>query len=260
MHIVKEIIHKIIQGFEKMLFWLEEHYIGILTTIALHLFIISMILVLKIRTNAQRDYSIMLDMSLIQELPEDPTEETRQEESVQELVQTLNQEYNVRNIPVNVAENRAIENIDKMVRDIKNEMNITDPPDPYTPEEIAQQEQELLEEEARIYDEKYPENEMGERTVYQGPTTVSYDLSDRRHISMPIPAYKCLGHGKIVVDIVVNRKGYVLSAEINKSKSDSQDPCLTEAAKRDAERSRFNNSSSAPNKQQGSITYIFFAQ
>jgi hypothetical protein len=51
-----------------------------------------------------------------------------------------------------------------------------------------------------------------------------------------------------------------LSAAINRTSSDSQDPCLTDAAKRDAERSRFNSAPDAPPKQTGSITYIFVAQ
>jgi hypothetical protein len=59
---------------------------------------------------------------------------------------------------------------------------------------------------------------------------------------------------------VVNRKGYVIQAEVNTALSDSQDPCLIAAAKLDAERSRFNDSSTAPVKQQGNITYSFVAQ
>ncbi len=256
-----KIINHITQGFNDLLFWLEEHYIGILTTIALHLFIISIILVLKIRTNAEREYNIVIDLSQIhvtEEQPEQPP--TPQEGGAQQYAENQTPEYSIRNIPVNVANERAVENIEKMVRDIKTEMNITDPPPQQEQAEIIEQEKELLENEARIYEDKFPANAAGERTVYKGPTTVSYELSGRRHMWMPAPVYKCQGQGKIVVDIVVNPRGYVISAEINKNKSESQDLCLIEAAKRDAERSRFNDSSSAPAKQQGSITYIFIAQ
>jgi len=152
-----------------------------------------------------------------------------------------------------------VKNIEKMVRDIKAEENITDPAPPKDrPAEIVQKEEKLLENEARIYEDKYPVNAAGERTIYKGATTVSYELSGRRHISMPAPAYKCRMAGTIVVDIVVNNNGYVLTAEINKSKSSSEDPCHVDAAKRDAERSRFDQSPLA--RQQGSITYIFQAQ
>jgi hypothetical protein len=240
---------------------LEEHQIGILTTIAVHLLIISVILILKIRTNVDREYAIMLDLSQIRAMIEEENieEQMQQQINAQEFFQSAWQESTLRNIPVNTAEERAVENIEKMVRDIKTEVNFTELPPPRdTPEEIATKEERMLANEVRIYDDKYPVNTAGERIIYKGQTTVSYDLIGRRHAFMPQPVYKCRSGGKIVVDIVVNGNGYVLTAEINKSKSDSEDPCIIDAAKRDAERSRFNQSSLA--KQQGSITYIFQAQ
>ena len=243
------------------LLWLEEHQTGILSTIAIHLLIVSVILVLKIRTNIERECQIMIDLSqMMANMEEEPEEHPQQQISTQKFLQNMQQEYNMmRNIPVNTASERAVENIEKMVRDIKTEMNITDPKPPQDiPEEITPKEDKLSENEVKIYDDKFPVNTSGERTIYKGPTTVSYELSGRRYRWMPPPVYKCRVGGKIVVDIVVNNNGYVLTAEINKSKSDSEDPCLVDAAKRDAERSRFNESSQA--KQQGSITYIFQPQ
>ena len=243
--------------FRDFLFWLEEHQIGILSTIVVHLLIISIILILKIRTNVEREYLIMLDLSQIQTVQEKRPEE-RQQVSVQEFVQTMRQEYNVHNIPVNTADERAVENIEKMVRDIKTAENISEPPPQDTPRETALREDKMLENEARIYEDKYPVNAAGERTIYKGNTTISYELSGRRHTWMPIPVYKCQSGGKIVIDIVVNNNGYVLTADINKSNSDSEDLCLIDTAKRYAERSRFDQSSQS--RQQGSITYIFQPQ
>ena len=243
--------------FRDFLLWLEEHQIGILTTIAVHLLIVSVILVLKIKTYARQEYAIMLDMSQIQAYLEEVRPEEQPQISAQEFVQNLRNEYNIRNIPVNTADERAIQNIEKMIRDLKSEENITDPPRD-TPAEIVHKEEKTLENEARIYDDKYPVNQAGERTIYKGETTVSYELSGRRHILMPQPVYKCRSGGKIVVDIVVNGNGYVLTAEINKNKSDSEDPCIVQDAKRYAERSRFSTSTQA--RQQGSITYIFQEQ
>jgi len=247
----------VIQGF---LNWLEEHQIGILTTIAIHLFIISVILVLKISTITGRDYSILVDMSLlnapVEEIEPDDVSQTTSE---QDFIKTINTEYNVHTIPVNTADRKALENIEKMMQDVKNELNITDRMSPKdTPAEIAPQNDKSLENEARLYDDKYPVDAAGERTIYKGQTTVSYELSGRRHAWMPAPVYKCKNGGTIVVKIVVNGNGYVLNAEIDKMKSNSEDNCLVEAARRDAERSRFNVSSQA--KQQGSITYIFQSQ
>ena len=244
----------------QFLLWLEEHQIGILTTIAVHLLIISVILVMKIRSTVDQEYTIMLDLSQIQAIMEReiPEEQPQLQMSSQEYVQTLSQEYNVRNIPVNTAEALAVENIEKMIRDVKTEMNISDPPPQDTPDETAPKEEKLLENEARIYEDKYPINTAGERTIYKGPTTISYELSGRRHTWMPNPVYRCRAGGKIVVDIVVNGNGYVVKTEINKSKSDSEDSCIVEDAIRNAERSRFNTSSLQT--QKGSITYIFQAQ
>ncbi|MDR0814928.1 MAG: hypothetical protein LBN37_04150 [Bacteroidales bacterium] len=247
MKVITHIGHR----FSGMLLWLEEHSIGILATIAVHLLLVSIALILKITAITEGEYLIIMDSSQIMDEPEQ-TEVAQ--ETAQEFIQQMNEEYNIRNVPVNTAEKRAVENIDRMVKDIKTEMNIVDPPEPA--EEAAQEKEEKA---AQIYDEKYPENAMGERTIYKGPTTVSYELSDRRHTWMPVPVYKCPGQGRIVMDIVVNRRGYVIQAEVNKALSDS-DPCLIDAAKRDAERSRFNESPSSPVKQQGSITYSFVAQ
>ena len=244
--------------FRDFLLWLEERQIGILTTIAVHLLIISVILVLKIKTYTGQEYAFMIEMSQIQAYIEEQRPEEQPQINAQEYVQNLQREYNVvRNIPVNTADERAVQNIEKMISDIKTEENIKDPPRD-TPDEIVQKEEKMLENEARIYDDKYPVNSAGERTIYKGATTVSYELSGRRHTWMPAPVYKCRAGGKIVVDIVVNGNGYVIKAEINKGKSDSDDPCHVETAQRDSERSRFNTSSQA--RQQGSITYIFQAQ
>jgi len=244
------------------LLWLEEHQIGILSTIAIHLLIISFILVLKIRSTVDQEYAIMLDLNQIRAIMEkeapDEQEQPQLQMNSQEYVQALSREYSVRTIPVNTAEARAVENIEKMIRDVKTEMNISDPPPQDTPAEIAPKEEKALENEARIYNDKYPENAAGERTIYTGTTTVSYELTGRRHTLMPAPVYKCRSGGKIVVDITVNGNGYVVACEINKSKSNSEDLCIVEEAKRHAERSRFNTSSLQ--SQKGSITYIFQAQ
>ena len=244
--------------FKDFLLWLEERHIGILTTIALHLLMVTVFLMVKIKTYSEREYSIMLDMSQLQAYMDEIVLEEQPQVNDQEYVQTLQQQHSIRTIPVNVAEERAAQSIEKMIRDIKAEENITDPPPQDTPEEIAAQEKQLRENEARIYDDRFPVDNVGERTIYRGETTVSYDLAGRRHMSMPPPVYKCRIAGKIVVNIAVNGNGYVIEAKINTSQSNSNDPCLVQAAQRDAERSRFDRSSLA--RQNGTITYIFQSQ
>ncbi len=114
--------------------------------------------------------------------------------------------------------------------------------------------------EAQVYDEKYPLNAQGERTVYRGPTTVSYRLENRQHVYMPVPAYKCQGGGTVVVNIRVNRRGYVVQADISKDLLSSLDACFTDAALRAAQTTRFSANPQAPEPQTGAITYVFIPQ
>ena len=238
------------------LFWLEERQIGILSTIAVHLFIISVILVVKIRTNTEREFGMMIDLSFIDtNVEEEILMPVEQQTNAQEFIENLRQELNIRTIPVGTADQRAVESIERMVQELRAEENITEPPPHHDP---APQENIMSENEARIYDDRFPVDAAGERTVYRGPTTVSYELSGRRHISMQPPVYRCRAGGTIVVNIVVNANGYVVTAEVDRNRSNSDDVCLVTNARRYAERSRFNQSSLA--RQQGSITYVFQAQ
>ena len=90
-------------------------------------------------------------------------------------------------------------------------------------------------------------------------TTVSYFLENRYHKYVYIPTYKCQGGGTVILDIVIDQSGKVLSALISENKS-TRDPCLLEEAYRSAVSAKFNSDSSAPVKQLGTITYVFLAQ
>ncbi|HLO59291.1 MAG TPA: hypothetical protein VK179_11150 [Bacteroidales bacterium] len=90
-------------------------------------------------------------------------------------------------------------------------------------------------------------------------TTVSYFLEGRWHSYIYIPTYKCQGGGTVVLDIVINPNGRVLSAIIQENKS-TADPCLREEAYRSAVSAQFNADPKASAKQLGSITYVFLAQ
>ena len=94
---------------------------------------------------------------------------------------------------------------------------------------------------------------------YKGPSVISYSLDGRKAISLPVPAYKCMGGGDVSVQITVNRKGYVVSAAVIESVS-SSDECLVRSAVAAAKRSRFRASASAADKQVGEIVYRFIAQ
>ena len=93
----------------------------------------------------------------------------------------------------------------------------------------------------------------------KGKVTVSFSLEGRNSVYLHVPAYLCEGGGEVVVAITVNRNGKVTGASVVRGES-SSDECLTEMAVNAARRSRFNVSSSAPDPQKGSISYIFIPQ
>ena len=105
-------------------------------------------------------------------------------------------------------------------------------------------------------DEKSDEQERSAKVA--GTVTVSYSLNNpvRHHRYLDKPAYKCEGGGQVVVNITVNPNGEVIAASV----ASGGDNCMRETALRSARASTFNIDSSAPAKQQGTITYIFIPQ
>jgi len=90
-------------------------------------------------------------------------------------------------------------------------------------------------------------------------TTVSYFLENRWHRYLYIPTYKCQGGGTVIIDIVINQSGNVISATIAENKS-THDQCLLEEAYHSATSAVFNTDAKSPAKQVGTITYVFLAQ
>lgn len=75
--------------------------------------------------------------------------------------------------------------------------------------------------------------------------------------SLPIPTYTVQKAGKVVVRITVNRNGKVTSAIPGYEGTTVQDHTLWEEAKKAALSASFNVSNTAPESQEGTITYIF---
>jgi TonB family protein len=101
--------------------------------------------------------------------------------------------------------------------------------------------------------------ESKSKETYVGPSVLSYRLDGRKGMSLPIPAYKCVGGGDVTVAIIVNKKGYVTAVKVVENVS-SADGCLQDYAMKAAKRSRFTASSTAPERQAGEIVYRFIAQ
>ncbi len=96
-------------------------------------------------------------------------------------------------------------------------------------------------------------------TIYSGESNIHYFLKNRYHRRLPIPVYLAQGGGLVVVDIVVNRRGRVIQADVRNS-VDLKDPMLKVYARQAAQRTVFNADESAPAQQKGTISYTFVAQ
>ena len=92
----------------------------------------------------------------------------------------------------------------------------------------------------------------------KGRVTVSFSLNNPVRTSrwLEVSAYRCEGGGKVIVSITVNRAGEVTAARI----TEGGDECMRAAALEAARASIFNIDSSAPARQNGTITYIFIPQ
>lgn len=109
-----------------------------------------------------------------------------------------------------------------------------------------------------IRNESTKENER-QTAAYSGPSVAEYDLGGRKASRLPIPAYRCMGSGKVKVLITVAPNGDVLSAKVDKEFS-TNDPCLHSYAESAARQARFSANQGAAPKQSGYIIYQFVAQ
>ena len=101
--------------------------------------------------------------------------------------------------------------------------------------------------------------EEEQKSVYSGPSVLSYEVPGRKGSYLPIPAYKCMGEGEVTVNVTVNPQAKVIAAS-GKDDVSSDDSCLRAYAVRAAQSSMFSSKAGAPAKEYGYITYRFIAQ
>jgi periplasmic protein TonB len=88
-------------------------------------------------------------------------------------------------------------------------------------------------------------------------TGTSYNLGGRKANSLPKPAYTGIESGKVVVAILVDRKGNVIKASPGIKGSTTNEISLLNAAKKAALSTKFERNDSSPEEQRGTITYNF---
>lgn len=102
-------------------------------------------------------------------------------------------------------------------------------------------------------------NSEGSNSVVKGNVTVSFNLKGRGAVHLEVPAYRCEGGGRVVVDIVVALNGDVVSATL-KGPSAVSDPCVVEMALQAAKMSTFTVSRTGGDRQMGTMTFLFVQQ
>ena len=124
--------------------------------------------------------------------------------------------------------------------------------------------EDLAREQQRLEQEVKMRQSMGE-SYEQVLNRISNENAERaenrlRHsVHLEVPAYRCRRGGTVVVNITVNRNGNVVSASVDKGLSET-DECMQQTAVGAARSSRFDINTSAPERQSGTITYVFVAQ
>ncbi|MFI3323054.1 MAG: energy transducer TonB [Rikenellaceae bacterium] len=96
-------------------------------------------------------------------------------------------------------------------------------------------------------------------TKVNGKVTVSYDLDGRRAVYLPTPAYKCESGGEVIIKVIVNNNGDVISADVGRTTA-KNDNCINDAALSFAKKSRFEVSDQWGSRHRGTITYLFLQQ
>lgn len=225
---------------------------GLLITAIFHLAVIIVFLAVQVGFQIKKENSFVLDFTQQEEKEkEDKQIELRRSalEKLEEMI-AASQGVPVRNIAVNRSQlkddrgtdaDKLYEDAERLAKELRDGQNR--PAD--DPDEVS-------------ITKKTPDK-PAQKKAYTGPSVLSWMLEGRRASRLPIPAYKCIGAGRVTVLIAVNNQGNVVDAKIDDASS-SQDHCLRSFALQAARLSRFSVSETAPARQAGSITYAFIAQ
>jgi len=234
---------------------------GILATISLHLMVVLAFLWFKLgEVQENRKVPVMIEFNEEIMQPEEDKSDPRQEdpESGDEGMPVLSARE-VHSIASNVAGKLDEEiSTQKYEQEILQELGISSLKSQSAPEpsDLSPDENAIGQpaSEEKTTDERYVPN-----VLRKDNTTVSYFLENRWHSFIYIPTYKCQGGGTVIIDIVINQSGKVVSAVIAENKS-TRDDCLRQEAYQSATTASFNPDSNSPAKQLGTITYVFLAQ
>ena len=233
----------------------KEDRAGLYVTIILHLVVLIVLMASQLGNALRQQESFVIDFSKAEQMEKLEKELALKKainERLNEMLASSSGSAPVANIAVDRSslkdDRSSAEEAEKLYRD-------------------ARELQEALRRGAGQQEDEYsipapketPATKTSESKPYSGPSVLEWELEGRKASHLPIPAYRCMGAGKVKVLITVSRNGSVSGAKIDDSES-SSDGCLRSFAIRAARLSRFSSSTSAPERQTGYIIYQFIAQ
>ena len=234
----------------------KEKKVGFYTTVIFHLVVLIIFLLTAIHGVVSEETSFVLDFSKLEELERIEKQEELKSQASKEIDDLLSGRTST-----SAYRNVAVDRSSQPLKDdrFKNPNQVYDEARELQRKLDASRAAAMREQ--GVDDVSSSGNNLPDSDApqYKGPSVISYSLDGRKAISLPVPAYKCMGGGDVSVQITVNRKGYVVSAAVIESLS-SSDECLVRSAVAAAKRSRFRASASAADKQVGEIVYRFIAQ
>lgn len=234
--------------------WAYDHRVSLLITVAAYvIFGVAFVAADVVVSRRESQAEIMLDFADLEKLQEEL-------QRARELNKMLNERYDESPATNRISNENALDdNLDDHRTDARSIYEEADRVQQRVRDNAADYAL-GLERERQLLDQHY-EGEKIENRKVRGNVTVSYSLADpvRYALRMPVPAYMCEGGGEVVVDIVVNTSGEVVSCSVNDALSE-KNSCLREAALEKAGSSLFNADPVAPQRQRGKISYLFIAQ
>ena len=232
----------------------KEDRAGIELTIIFHLVAVIILLIFGIGSELREENSFVLDFTKEEQiLKEKEKEEFRSNvnDRLEEKIALANKNNPIRNVAVSSVL-RDDRNSDKEARQLYEEAaKLAD--------NLKKGFKSDIEEDARDERVDINKTDTGKKVEYTGPSVLSWTLDGRKASHLPIPAYRCIGSGRVSILISVNQQGSVVSAKVNEVES-SEDECLRNFAIRAARLSKFSASPKAPVRQGGEIVYEFIAQ
>lgn len=237
----------------------KQNIYGIIGTLIFHILLVGSFMLAEMNLKGEvKEEPIILDFTDPDDIEEPELEEIAEEQEEENTPSNQNELEQTRsrsNQAVNDAPvkdpffdedyQREIAEAQKLVSDVNNQLS----------KEVKDLEEFAMPEETT----EGMDPDSIKNTIYSGESNIHYFLENRYHLRLPIPVYLAQGGGLVVVDIVVNRRGRVIQADVRNS-AELKDPMLEIYARQAAQRTVFNADESAPAQQKGTISYTFVAQ